>query len=99
MTKAYASGNWHVGDGKESEFVDRWREFLGWTRENHPTLNWATLVRAEGDSSRFVSFAEWETSEARDAWKNSKDFMERFTACRELCDEFQGGDFTLAASF
>ncbi len=97
--EAYASGDWQVRDGEEQEFVARWSDLLGWTRDNHPALKFATLIRAEGDSGRFVSFAEFETPEARHAWKNSEGFIERAAACRELCDEFQGGDFTLAASF
>ncbi len=97
--EVYASGSWQVRSGEEQEFVARWSDFLGWTRDNHRDLKFATLVRAEGDGSRFVSMAGFESREARDAWKASEGFMERFSACRELCDEFQGGDFSLAASF
>lgn len=89
----YASGFWQVSEGAADEFTDRWREFLGWTRDNHPGLEEATLIRARGDRNRFVSFARWASVEERDAWKDSDGFMQRFTACRELCDDFTGGDY------
>jgi heme-degrading monooxygenase HmoA len=93
MSDNYASGNWHVSPGSADEFIVRWREFLGWTRDEHPGLRSAALIRAQHDPDRFVSFATWASVDARDAWKNSDGFMERFSACRELCDDFTGGDY------
>lgn len=93
MNANYASGTWQVADGSADEFIDRWREFLGWTRDKHPGLGSATLIRAQSDPNRFVSFATWDSVEQRDAWKNSDGFMKRFSACRQLCDDFTGGDY------
>ena len=96
MSEHYASGNWQVTPGCADEFVERWREFLGWTRDNHPGLESATLIRSEDDPGRLVSFAIWASAEQRDAWKHSDGFMERFAACRQLCDDFTGGDYDRA---
>lgn len=90
----FASGRWRVAEGAEDEFVGRWREFLGWTNQTYDELEKATLLRSQSDRRSFVSFAEWTSPEARDSWKHSPGFLERFTACRELCDDFEGGDFT-----
>jgi heme-degrading monooxygenase HmoA len=93
MADSFASGNWHVVQGKEEEFIERWTEFLQWTRSTQPALIGAGLIRDEGDPNHFVSFAQWADAPARNAWKNSEGFMERFSACRALCDDFKGSDY------
>lgn len=93
MGDLFASGNWHVRAGQEEEFVQRWKAFLGWTREAHPSMERATLIRDAGNAGHFLSFAEWADPAGRNAWREDPGFMEHFSACRELCDDFQGGDF------
>lgn len=94
-----ASGSWQVRPGEEDAFRQRWEEFLGWTRDSHPDLELARLVQSDDDPHWFVSFAGWSSPEARSAWKSSEGFALRFKACRELCDEFRGGDFEVVAAF
>ena len=94
----WASGNWSVKPGQEQEFVDRWREWLEWSRDNVPGFQTATLIRDVQDGRHFVSFSDWADVESREAWKNSDGFREKFAVCRDLCDGFQGGDFGLAVS-
>jgi heme-degrading monooxygenase HmoA len=94
----WASGNWSVTAGKEEEFVGRWGEWLQWSRDNIPGLRSATLIRDAQDERHFISFSDWADEESRERWKNSDGFREKFAACRDLCDEFQGGDFGLANS-
>jgi heme-degrading monooxygenase HmoA len=96
--KAYVSARWHVRDGEAAEFAERWRELMGWTRENYDELVSAALLRSEDDPRRFVSVAAWEGAEPRREWKNSDGFMTRFTRCRALCDDFEGGDYDPAAA-
>lgn len=93
MADVFASGNWHVAEGNQDAFVDAWSRFLSWTRDSQPGLAYGRLMRDESDGRHFVSFAEWSDPAARDAWRNSDKFMELFGACRQLCDDFQGGDF------
>ncbi|HEX9775199.1 MAG TPA: antibiotic biosynthesis monooxygenase family protein [Actinomycetota bacterium] len=98
MAEHFASGNWQVGAGKEGEFVERWTEFLQWTRKSHPGLVRATLLRDGSDPSHFVSFAEWADEGARGAWKQSPEFADLFNACRSLCEDFHGGDYDRLAT-
>ena len=98
MGKAFASGTWHVAEGKEMEFVDRWTELLEWTNSTQPDLTVMRLLRDEKDPSHFVSIAEWPESSPRDAWKNVPEFMDFFSACRKLCDDFYGSDYEVAVS-
>ncbi|MDP9343863.1 MAG: antibiotic biosynthesis monooxygenase [Actinomycetota bacterium] len=96
MAEHFASGNWHVKEGKEAEFVERWTEFLQRTRKDHPGLESATLIRDEGDPRHFLSFAGWDDPQARAAWRQTPEFAEGFRASRELCDDFYGGDYQRA---
>lgn len=93
MADRFASGSWHVTQGKEEEFVERWTDFLRWTRKTQPALVTAGLIRDERDPRHFISFAEWEHPEARDAWKANREFGEQLAACRALCDTFRGSDY------
>ena len=94
--EAHASGNWLVKEGREAEFVARWTEFLEWTRETVPGLVSASLIQDEGNAGHFVSIALWDRPESRAAWKSHDDFPGKLGACRELCEEFTGGDYELA---
>ena len=93
----YASENWQVKEGSEDEFVSRWAQFLRWTRDNIPGFLEATLIRDAGDPRHFVSFARWDDEASREAW-GAPGFEEKFGACRELCEDFQGGPFIPVAS-
>lgn len=93
MKEPFASGDWRVIAGKEDEFVQRWTEFLQWSRKTQPHLVAASLLRDADDPSHFISFAEWDDAGARGSWKQSDGFMQHFSACRELCDDMRGADY------
>jgi heme-degrading monooxygenase HmoA len=94
----YASGSWVVTAGREAEFVERWKEFLGWTRKAAPGLRSANLIQDSADPRHFISFASWESAEAMSSWRSLPDFQVRLGACRALCDDFRGSTCTLAAT-
>jgi uncharacterized protein DUF4160 len=50
MSTDYASGSWFVSAGREDEFIARWTEFPGWTRESAPGLLSARLIQDAADS-------------------------------------------------
>lgn len=93
--KHWSSGSWQVREGKADEFVERWREFLTWTKEANKGLLGARLIRNLSSPSTFVSFAAWEDLDSMRAWQGSPEFAERFSACRELCDDMQSGGYEL----
>ena len=95
----WASGIWTVRAGSEEEFVARWRAWLEWTSQHAAGFRSATLIRSEADGRRFESFSDWDSADARAAWEGSDGFRERMAPVRELCDDAQAGNFTLAASF
>jgi len=94
----YASGNWVVTAGNEAEFMARWTEFLGWTREAAPGLRWARLIQDAENPRHFISFASWESLEALRSWRSLPEFPSKMGACRALCDDFRGGDYTVVVT-
>jgi heme-degrading monooxygenase HmoA len=94
----YASGNWTVKAGSEDEFVARWRAFLSDSTKTAEGFGTARLLRDSDDRRHFLSFSEWADAGARDAWKSSPEFAKGLAACRELCDDFVGADYSQVAS-
>ena len=92
----YASGMWRVKSGSEDAFIDRWREWLTTSSSGVEGFGGAHLLRSNDEPSRFISYSEWSDAGARDAWKRGERFSEGFAACRAMCDDFHGGDFTEA---
>ena len=82
---SYASGRWAVQSGREDEFIERWREFLEWTRDNAEGFQGATLVRNQQMTDRFISYAQWDSDEAMAKWRELPEFQEKIRACSELC--------------
>jgi quinol monooxygenase YgiN len=101
MTKIgqpYTSGNWIVKDGKVEEFVARWTEFTEWSHAKAPGGQTFLLIRENADPRHFVSFGAWEDTNSVTAWRERPEFQQRLAACRELCEDFKGIDFTLSAA-
>ncbi len=94
---AYASGNWVVQPGHDTEFVARWKEFLGWTRETAAGFRWAILIRDQAEASHFISLAGWSSNEELQRWKSLPAFAEKLGACRAHCDAFRGSNYELMA--
>lgn len=93
MAGTYASGRWQVQTGHEEEFIQRWREFLEWTRQDHPAMVDASLLRGTAEPGEFLSFSEWEDADARARWKNDPEFAQKMAACRALCEHMAGNDY------
>ena len=94
----YTSGRWKVKPGQEQAFVERWTEFTQWSLENSDGAEHFALIQDSNDPSRFLSFGAWAGNEAVEGWRTAPDFSERLGRCRELCDEFEARDYTLAAA-
>jgi heme-degrading monooxygenase HmoA len=95
---SYASGNWLVAEGKEDEFVSRWIEFQEWTRDNAAGFRGANLLRSHKEPRRFVSVAHWDDDAAQARWRSTPGFLDKLSACREVCEDAQTGRFRRVAS-
>ena len=95
----WASGRWQVKEGEVDEFIQRWSAWISDVSQNVPGFRSARMLRAEGDPLRFTSVSEFDDDASLKAWKTSQGFRENIESCKELCDEFLGGDYDVAASF
>lgn len=96
----YASGRWTVRPGEEQNFEARWSELLAWSKEEYGSdLLSATLLSSDREDTLYISLAVWSTADARRNWQQSEGFAERFGVCRDLCDDFDGGDYSHVASY
>jgi len=93
--KHWSSGKWQVKDGNADEFIDRWREFLTWTKEAHQGFLGARLIRDLRNPNSFVSFAAWQDLDSMRTWQGSPGFTERFNAVYALCEDMQSGGYEL----
>jgi heme-degrading monooxygenase HmoA len=96
-TRKWASGQWQVKAGMEDDFIDRWTAWLVWTRDTVPGFRSARLLRSDDAGDRFTSVSDWDDAASARAWMTTPGFAERLGRVRELCDEFVGGTFELAA--
>ena len=98
MNDHFAAGTWHVTDGSQDAFVQKWTELVEWTREEFSSLSQGILIHDRNDPGHYFSFTEWPDAESRDAWKQSAGFKQRMGACVALCDRMVGSDYDLVAS-
>jgi heme-degrading monooxygenase HmoA len=89
----YAMGNWSVKEGKEDEFLSRWREFLEWTRGNAAGFQQAFLLRNQDEPRHFRSYSTWDDPTSQQQWRTLPEFEQKLGACRALCDDFESGAY------
>lgn len=97
MAEHYASGVWHVKQGNDGQFVQKWTEFLQWSREYYPSMVVAKLLHDKGAPGRYLSYSEWSDETSRDAWKQDPEFWTLIGACVALCEDMHGADYDVAA--
>lgn len=95
---SYTSGRWQVKEGRQAQFIERWKEFVGWAATNIEGAENFMLLQSDDEPQRFVSVGRWASSEAIDRWENAPEFAELLGKCRELCDDFGSIDATRVAS-
>lgn len=96
MGRIYSSAVWTVKPGQEDDFVEAWKEFVGWSA-GMPGAGVFNLIRDREQPGRFLSFAPWESWEALQSWTEQPEFAERLGRPRAHCDEFDPSTYELAA--
>ena len=97
MTETYTSGSWIVKPGEEDAFVAAWEAAVAWAAEM-PGARTFRLARDAENPRHYLSFGEWDSFEAQDAWKEQPGFRDRIGAVLAHCDEFTPSVFELVSS-
>lgn len=98
MGQPFTSGKWLVRAGSKDEFVERWTALTEWSLGEAKGAQFFYLIQDARDPRHFLSFGGWENSDDVRAWREQPRFGELLGACRELCDEFEAHDYTLASA-
>jgi heme-degrading monooxygenase HmoA len=98
LGQPFTSGNWLVQAGNEKEFVNRWSALALWSQKEAQGAQFVYLIQDSRDPRHFLSFGAWESADAVRTWRQQPKFSELLGACRELCDEFEAHDYTLASA-
>lgn len=96
--QTYTSGNWLVKAGQEEIFVGRWRDFAQWSAKNAAGSGDFYLIQEVKNRRHFLSFGSWASPAAVKRWRQRPEFKDFIGRCKELCEEFQAGDYRLRVS-
>jgi hypothetical protein len=96
----FTSGDWIAKEGLGDEFIARWTEFVHWSVEEMGSgaTESPVLIQDAANPRHFISFGGWSDPETVKSWREHPEFQQRLGSCRELCDEFAAGDYTVAAA-
>jgi heme-degrading monooxygenase HmoA len=94
----FTSGKWLVRAGSEEEFIERWTALTEWSLNDAAGAQFFYLIQDSRDPRRFLSFGAWDALDSVQAWRQQPQFSELLGACRELCEEFEAHDYTLASA-
>ena len=94
----YSLLDWHVKPGRESEFVEKWREVAASNIVENNSDGWAKLLRDEKDPAHFISLAEWPDVHMVGLWFESDGFKRRRDELEDLIESVTPGNFSQEAA-
>jgi heme-degrading monooxygenase HmoA len=97
MGDVYTSGAWKPKAGSEEAFIEAWAEFAAWG-SGMAGAGTLRLARDLDNPEQFLSFGDWESSDAARAWKDAAEFRDRIGSVLQHCDEFQSANYQVVAS-
>ncbi len=84
----YTLGVWTVKVGRESEFVEAWRDFAEKTAAEFPAPS-AMLLRDLERPNVFISYGPWASLEDIATWRGSATFEQGVARIRDSLDGFE----------
>jgi heme-degrading monooxygenase HmoA len=77
-----------VTPGRESDFVQAWKELGDWTLRAFPGAH-GTLLRDSERPNVFISFGPWPDKETVARWRASSGFQDHLAVIRETLERFE----------
>jgi heme-degrading monooxygenase HmoA len=98
METTYTHTTWHVQPGREDEFVERWREWVDWSRREGFEAH-ALLLRDLESQQTFVSLGPWESVATVRNWRALPGYEERVERLSEVVESFEPRTLEIAARY
>jgi heme-degrading monooxygenase HmoA len=83
----YTHTTWIVKPGLEDAFVERWAEWVDWSRTEGFDAQ-ALLLRDLDRPRTFISLGRWESIDAVRNWRGSAGYQARVTRLHEVLEGF-----------
>jgi heme-degrading monooxygenase HmoA len=96
MANTYTSGVWAVKPGQDDDFVAAWNEFVKSAAEM-PGSGTFRLLRDLDRPGRFMSFADWESFDAQQAWRQHPEFAKQIARAQAHCEDFHSKTYEVVA--
>lgn len=96
--EVYTLGVWRVKDGKQSEFVEAWKELGVHFRDLPNPAGKGTLLQSLDEPRQFYSFGPWKTLDDIQAMREHPDSPKEISKLVDLCDESLAGAFRVVAT-
>ncbi len=94
----YTLIDWRVKEGKEQEFVEKWKQIAAANTAQFNRNGSAKLLRDDQEPTHFVSLGEWPDVHTIQQWWTSDGFKERLGQTRDLVDKMSAHTLTEAAA-
>lgn len=88
----YTHTTWVVKPGFEELFVERWTEWVEWSRTEGFRAQ-ALLLRDLDNPRTFVSFGPWESLDSVARWRGSPGYQERVRLLHAVVESFEPRTF------
>jgi heme-degrading monooxygenase HmoA len=92
VANPYTHTTWRVRPGLEDEFVERWTEWIEWSRHRGLRAS-AQLLRDVEEPNVFISLGPWESIHAVRSWRSLEGYHERVARLQEVVEGFEPRTF------
>jgi heme-degrading monooxygenase HmoA len=84
----YTQTTWRVKEGREEDFLERWRDWAEWSRR-HGFADAALLLRDTEAERTYISYGRWADRGAVQSWRQMAGYQQRLSALSEVLDGFE----------
>lgn len=96
--EVYTLGVWRVKAGRQSEFIEVWKELGGHFGALPNPPGAGTLLQSLDDPQQFYSFGPWRRLEDVEEMRRHPDTRAKLGRLLDLCDEGRPGTFRVVAT-
>ena len=97
MAKVYVVYSWVAKQGRDREFVSKWREFAKWIVNQNGSMKSTRLFGDMSSPNHFLSVDSWEEERALETLQAGGEYNSQLRDLRKLLDDFSSWSLKLEA--